>query len=152
MLVRAVIVPIFTYCDAVFCVIDAASRHRIQVAFNSCVRYVFNLWYYDHVSHYESQILGVPLMVYFKFRVACFLYKLITTATPGYLYQRIKFAASSRSCQLIVPRHRTVSYGRMFFVGAINIWNNLTVEVKRDSRNHIQFRSNCFNSFLNDLM
>lgn len=144
LLVRALIVPIFTYCDTVFCTLDAGSCRRIQVAFNSCIRYIHNLRYYDHVSHLESCVLGVPLMVYYKFRVACFLYKLIVTAKPGYLYQRLNFALSSRSCQLLVPRHRTLSYGRTFFVSAIGVWNRLPVHVKRDSRSRTQFHKNCF--------
>jgi hypothetical protein len=45
---KALLLPYFFYCDVVFSHMSYVDSRRLQVAFNSCTRYVFNLRRYDH--------------------------------------------------------------------------------------------------------
>jgi hypothetical protein len=47
-LCKALLLPYFFYCDIVFSHLSSVDSRRLQVAFNSCTRYVFNLRRYDH--------------------------------------------------------------------------------------------------------
>lgn len=148
LLVKALLVPIFTYCEVIFCRMDSESSRRLRVCFNSCLRYIHGLRFYDHISHLECSLLGMSLANYYKFRVALFLCKLIASKIPDYLFQRISFASSSRSLQLLVPRHRTALYGRMFFAHAIRTWNQLPIGIRRESFVIGRFFNSCWSHFL----
>jgi hypothetical protein len=73
------------------------------VAFNSCTRYVFNLCRYDHLFILKDELLGVPLFDYYDFRVLSFLFKLIMTQRPGYLFADLIGAHSVRTSNFIFP-------------------------------------------------
>jgi hypothetical protein len=49
-LCKALLLPYFFYCDIVFSHLSSVDSRRLQVAFKSCTRYVFNLCRYDHLS------------------------------------------------------------------------------------------------------
>jgi hypothetical protein len=74
----------------------------LQVAFNNCTRYVFNLCRYDHLSTRRNELLGVPLFDYY-FRVLSFFFKLILTQRPGYLVDDLIGARSVRTSNFIFP-------------------------------------------------
>ena len=51
LLVKALIIPHFSYCDVVFSNdINVASRQRLSVTFNNYIRYIYSLLPWDHVS------------------------------------------------------------------------------------------------------
>jgi hypothetical protein len=47
-LCKALLLPYHFYCNVVFSHLFSSDIRRLQVAFNSCTRYVFNLRRYDH--------------------------------------------------------------------------------------------------------
>jgi hypothetical protein len=49
-LCKALLLPYFFYCDVVFSCLSSVDSRRLQVAFNSCTRYVFNLLRFEHLS------------------------------------------------------------------------------------------------------
>jgi hypothetical protein len=101
-LVRALIMPIVLHTDVVFflCLISTA-LNRLQLAFNSCVRYVFGLRRFDHISEFESAILGCPLFT-----------RLLISASvrlPGYGISRFRVPRLRPLC--VVTRHPFVASG-----------------------------------------
>jgi hypothetical protein len=60
--------------DFVFSHLSSVYSRRLQVAFNICTRYVFNLRRYDHLSTRRNDLLGVPLFDYYDFRVLSFFF------------------------------------------------------------------------------
>jgi hypothetical protein len=70
-LCRALLLPFFFHCDVVFSHMSSVDSRRLQVAFNSSTRYVYNLRRYDHLSTRRNELLGVPffiLMIFVFFR------------------------------------------------------------------------------------
>jgi hypothetical protein len=72
-LCKALLLPHFFYCDIVFAGWSCLDSRRMQVTFNSCTRYVFGIRRFDHLSVHRDVLFGMPLFVYFDFRVLYFL-------------------------------------------------------------------------------
>jgi hypothetical protein len=85
-LCKAWLLPCFFYCDIVFSHLSFIDSRRLQVVFNSCTGYVFNLRRYDHLFTHRNELLGVPLFDYYDFRVFSFFFMLILMQRPGYLF------------------------------------------------------------------
>ena len=51
-LVKSLIMPHFDYCDYLFTDINSSLHKRMQIAQNSCIRFIYDLRKYDHVSKY----------------------------------------------------------------------------------------------------
>jgi hypothetical protein len=121
------LLPYFFNCDIVFSHLSSVDSRRLQVAFNSCTRYVFNLRRYDHLSTHRNELLGVPLFDYYDFRVLSFFFKLILSQRPGYLFADLIGARSVRTSNFIFP---SVSPGSSVLVRGIRLWNQLPLAIK----------------------
>ena len=128
-LVKTLIVPHFLYCDGVFFPLDSVCSGKLNLLFKSCIRYIYKLRKYDHVSIYKNSILGISLMEYYKYRSTLFLYKLINGGQPRYLYDIIQFAASIRILNLIVPKYSRSQLN--LFTYGVTLWNSLPISAKR---------------------
>jgi hypothetical protein len=70
-LVTSLIVPLFYYCDIIFCRSSMRLRERLKLAFNSCARDIYSISRFRHISPFVNMILEVPLDTYYSFRVCC---------------------------------------------------------------------------------
>lgn len=109
---------------------------KLNVAFNSAVRYAFGLRRFSHVSSYSSSILGCTLSAYLKFRTIVFLRNILTSRQPDYLYEKLGFLQSNRTFSLSAPGFRCHISENQFFVQSIRFWNSLPLHIRRySSRN-----------------
>ena len=142
-LILALILPLFTYGDVVFSLsLNSACQHRLNVLFNSCASYVFGIKRYEHISSFSPRIIGCSLQQYYKIRVCSFIYRLIKTCCPSYLYNQLKFSMSARTRHLIIPRSRFSLMNSSFFVKAIITWNLLPLTV-RNASSTVKFKVLC---------
>jgi hypothetical protein len=132
-LVSSLIIPQFLYCDVIFSKTTAGLREKLKVAFNSCARYVFGMSRRQHISEHANKLLGVPLDVFYSYRICHTMYKLIKSGDPGYLHGRLQFGRSRRMLNLITPINRSNSLASSFFVQGAILWNGLPVDVRRES-------------------
>ena len=119
------IMPIISYAETVYCKLDSASMHKLQVAFNHVTRYVFGVDNFDHISPWSKSLLGVSLQEYFDMRNCLFLHNLVYNRTPNYLYKKIEFLSCNRSKLISVRMHNYKNTSRHFFITTIRIWNGL---------------------------
>jgi hypothetical protein len=70
----SLIMPHINYGNVVFSTVDSASQRerRINVAFNSCLRYVHVIPRRDHVSHLVPTIIGVSLANHLRIHLLTF--------------------------------------------------------------------------------
>ena len=101
-LVVSLILPYFLYCDVVLSSMSSEVLGRLNVLFNSCTRYVFGLRRYDHLSEFRTNILGCDFNTFLKYRYLLFLFKILRSKSPSYLYGIIRPGQSSRAQNLIV--------------------------------------------------
>jgi hypothetical protein len=103
----------------------------LDVAFNSCARYIYGIPRSGSKLAFSRQILGVPLNVYFDPRKATLIYKLLSTRVPDYLSDRLQPARSTRTLNLIMPLYRNSHSSSSFFAQGADRWNNVPSFIKR---------------------
>jgi hypothetical protein len=108
-LVQSLVVPLLMYCDVMYSQSSAEVARMLNVAFNSCARYVYKIPRYQSISSFSRRILGVPLNAFFDLRKTMLMYRLLTTLSPSYLFDRLRPARSSRTMNLIIPLCNTTN-------------------------------------------
>lgn len=126
------ILQIITYSELVHSKLDSCSAYKIDVVFNQVARYVYGWCRHDHISAWRTRLLGCNIVEYQKARSWVFLFRLISTKTPSYLYNKLVFFCKSvQSCNLVfVPDFNYVNSTRLFFVNVIRIWNSIPVATR----------------------
>jgi hypothetical protein len=72
-LVLSLIIPHIGYGGFVYAGADAASQRRLNLAFRACLRYINSLRRFNHVSHFETSVMGASLVDYARMQVFLFL-------------------------------------------------------------------------------
>lgn len=96
-LIQSLIVPLFTYGDALFSSTNVGNMRKLEVCFNACLRFIHKRKKFDRLSDIRNGLLGCTLPVYYKYRLALQIYTVISTRKPAYLYDPLTFARSSRT-------------------------------------------------------
>jgi hypothetical protein len=79
LLVGALVIPFFIYCDSVYFALDSYSLGKLTVAFNGCVRYVHRRRVCDHISDVSDSILDFSLLTFMEFWLTCVIFSLLTS-------------------------------------------------------------------------
>lgn len=135
----------FTYCAPVYgpC-LDCDSSARIQRVQNSCIRFIYGLRKFDHVSHKLIELRWLNMAQRRKLYSLCLFHKIIKTKTPPYLYNKITFRSDVHNINirskglLSPPIHKTTFFERCFKYCIYRLYNGVSLCVK--SYNAIKFR------------
>lgn len=141
-LVVSLILPYFLYGDIVFMECSAICKRKLEVCFNACIRFVFNLRKFDSIGNRLNSIVGCSLFAYYNFRLAVFVYKIISFRQPSYLYREFQFAISGRTNNLIMPVFNSAVANISFRVKSVRVWNSLPNFIK-SSRSLQSFKNSC---------
>lgn len=152
-LCEALILPILHYCNIVYypC-LDSVSRNRIQRVQNTCVRLIFGLRKYDHVSHKLGELKWLRMVTAVKLHYLVFIHRLLHTSVPSYLRERLSFRCNihdrlTRHSKLLnLPLHSTALFRRSFSFNAVTLYNKIPPELLPMSS--VQFRRNILTSLL----
>ena len=136
-LVRTLIVPFLTYMANVYGELDSGSTRKLQIAINNCARYIYNKRKFDNISEFSIKILGCSCSSYFTIRNLLLLHSIIYTKEPAYLYNKLSFLKSKRTCNIRIPKHNFLSTSRQFFVSAVKHWNSLPNHLKLECRSSV---------------
>lgn len=145
-LVKSLILSHLFYCDIIFSNMNAEIKRKVFKVYNSCIRYIFNLKKYDHISQYSRSIFGCTLECYLEHRIAVFIFRVIKTRSPSYIFRRLSFSASTRTLNLNLPSFSTTVMDKSFIVRAAKIWNSLPLKIKSLDRVE-QFRRESLDVF-----
>ena len=126
----AYIFPHFLYGDVIMFGMSKYCERKLTLLFNAWVRYVHNLRKYDHISHVANSLLGCSLGSYYNFRAVVFLYILIKKRKPEYLFDKLKFARSVRTMNLIIPNNCCMHLNKSLFVAGVMLWNSLPTVIR----------------------
>lgn len=132
-LFKSLILPHFTYGEFVYSHASALSLNKLRVALNACIRYVFNLNRFSHVTHLQDVLLGCQFSQFYTLRTCVQIYKIIKTNSPRYLYSKLQFLRNTRTLSLVIPHHSSAYYGQSLFVRGIHNWNCLSPLLKSSS-------------------
>jgi hypothetical protein len=76
-LVVALILPFFLYYDVVYSQSSQGNRRRLNLAYNSCARFVYGVSRSEHISDHARSIMGVTFDEYHTFRVCSFFSQIV---------------------------------------------------------------------------
>lgn len=129
-LVVSLIIPLFTYGDVVFSSLNETQKRKLELCFNSCLRFIHKRRKFDHLADVRDSILGCNLETYFKYRLMVFLFTIMIHKEPYYLFNSLEFLNSARSRNLRYPRPRSTFMNHSFIVRAAQQWNSLPNGIK----------------------
>lgn len=129
-LFKTLLMPHFTYGDFIYTNATIGSLDRLRVALNACVRYVYNLSRFSHVSHLQASLLGCPFIKFYKFRSCMTLFKIIKTKTPDFLFSKLTPFRGTRTRNFRIPNHSSSYYSQSFFVRGVVSFNSLPNNIK----------------------
>jgi len=89
--------PLLFYGVEVFGNCDATSQHKLLVAFNNVVRYIFNRKGTDRISDANFKIFDIPLKFWIEYKTLVLLHKVITSSESKKLFSNLKFSAFNRT-------------------------------------------------------
>lgn len=148
MLVQSLIFPIIDYGDVCYYDLNADLLNKLDRLLNYCIRFVFNLRKYDHVSEHRSLLKWLPIRQRREQRALTTLFSFLTSPnSPSYLAPHFQYNCdthnrnlrSSHNRLLQCPTHRTDFIHCSFFVQAISLWNALPQEI-RMATNRLSFK------------
>ncbi|CRK90546.1 CLUMA_CG004250, isoform A [Clunio marinus] len=147
-LVKSLIIPKFTYCSELFFGSSREDWSAINKCFNHCIRYICGKHKYDSISTDKKIILGCSLESYMKYRACLFIFNLLRTKTPQYLYEKLQFPRYPRNCCLTIPTLPKSSqhFQRSFFVLGVRLWNSLSPEIRMNVAQS-SFKHECLTFF-----
>ena len=145
-LAKSYLMPVLLYGCEVFACCDSSSKKKLNLAYNSIIRYVFGIRKHDRISSYSQRLFGLSFENILKSRVLILLHKIIYLKEPTYLFNRLNFARSNRGKKLIPIRHRSLISEWQFFYNAVRLWNLLPNRFQTNN-NAIQFKNDIFKHF-----
>lgn len=141
-LFKALILPHFLFGDLLHVNPSSGDMDRLRVALNSCVRFVYGLNRYAHVSHLQKNLIGCPLQNLYAYRACIFIWKLLITRSPPALYQKLIATQGRRLQNLVIPANYSTCYASSLFVRGVVHWNTLPPTLKRQTSEAI-FKRGC---------
>lgn len=145
-LFKALILPHFISCDFLLTQASSVSYNKLKVALNSCVRFVFNLTRFQHVSHLQAKLIGCPFKNFGKMRCCLLIYQILKSQEPHYLFSKLRPLRSIRCRKFSIPRYRTAKRGNSFFIRGVAIWNSLPNSLTLQT-SEAAFRRECIEHF-----
>lgn len=126
----------FNYCDFIYgpC-LDNIYKSRIQKVQNSCVRFIFSLKKFDHVSHKINALNWLNMVNRRILHLNIFVHKLLIYKNGNIvdkLTQRshIHSVNVRQKNKLTMPHHSTALFQRSFTYNAVFYYNKVSTDLK----------------------
>jgi hypothetical protein len=125
-----IILPHINYSNIVYSHIDGRSSSKLGVAYNACLRYVHGIGRRESVADLQCSITGLNLKDSATLQQLKFLFKIIHTQHPSYLFSLLQYGSSQRTNNFNLPVYRSNAVGHSFVVVASKMWNDLPHAIK----------------------
>lgn len=145
---RSLLLPLLDYGDIAFLDLSEELLDKLERMQNVCIRYIYGLRKYDHVSHFRERLGWLPIRRRRDMHTLCLLYNVLFNPTsPSYLFERFSYLAtgskhrlrSSSNLTLAFPPNKARSYAKSFTFNSVKLWNGLPLSLK-ESRSVGAFR------------
>ena len=154
-LAQSLLLPILDYADISYLDLTEEQLNKLERLQNLCLRFIFGLRKYDHVSHFRALLKWLPIRLRRNAHILFLLYSILSNPlTPPYLKERFTRSNSDRyvlrsidSFLLNTPSHLTNFYTNSFSVQAVRLWNSLPVSI-RCAQSLTIFKKSVVNFFL----
>ena len=132
-LCQTLLLPLIDYGDVCYLDLTEDRLNKLDRLQNVCIRYIFGLRKFDHVSEFRSRLNWVEIRDRRNLHILSLLYSVLNNPnSPSYLSSRFTALAahglglrSERLLSLLIPKHNTTFYEYSFTVHAAKLWNKL---------------------------
>ncbi|CAK1577919.1 unnamed protein product [Parnassius mnemosyne] len=144
-LAQSLLLPILDYADICYLDITEEQLNKLERIQNLCIRFIFGLRKYDHISEFRKQLKWLPIRLRRNTHILSTLYSvLFNPSTPHYLKDRFqylslthnRFLRSSVNLSLSTPSHSSSFFKKSFTVTAVRLWNSLPLHIRRAQSLH----------------
>lgn len=143
-LVSTLIFPIIDYAMVAYCDINSELTGKLQKAQNSCVRYIYNLRLFEHVTPYYKELKWLKIKERLELGILSLMFKVLKYGKPDYLYERyirmrdVHLRETRFGHEVLqVPIHRTLTYSMSYHVYSIRLLNQLDRQIKESPSEHV---------------
>lgn len=159
LLVQSLILPIIDYADVCYTDINQDLLLKLDRLLNNCIRFIFGLRKYDHISDFRAKLKWLPIRQRRNLRILSLLFSILhDPAIPNYLKCKFQFLCdshdrnlrSSSNLLLNLPLHRTGFLSNSFKLSAMRLWNDLPPDI-RLLPSKFSFKRAVHNLYLNSL-
>ncbi|CAL1672687.1 unnamed protein product [Lasius platythorax] len=149
-LVTSLINPILDYACLVYRDLTCEQNTKLQRAYNSCIRMIFDVRKDAHITPFYSELNWLKVNDRREYFLGTFMYRLLHTERPKYLFDCFTFRSQTdvRTTRvsyqvLILPTCRTETFKKSFEYSAAEFWNELPKQI-RESPNLALFRTTLY--------
>lgn len=140
LLCNSLVLSYLNYCDSVYgpC-IDSVDTYRLQKVQNACMRFIFGIRKYEHVSHCLPLLNWLNMLNGRQLHSLCLYHKLMKFQQPAYLYNKITFRTDVHNLNLrfrhllTPPQHRYEIFKRSFTYQIVSCYNSVPEHFKQYS-------------------
>lgn len=157
---QSLLLPLLDYGDIAYLDLSERLLDKLERLQNVCIRYIFGLRKFDHVSCFRAQLKWLPIRHRRNVHILSLLFNvLFKPQSPSYLSERFSYLASgsgnrlrsSSNLSLSFPASKSKSYSKSFSMHAVRLWNRLPVEI-RQSQTVATLRNRLKKYWLDDLL
>lgn len=137
-LTESLVLSHFNYADVVYGPSLTQKQYlRLQRVQNSCVRFIYGLRKYDHVSEKYKELQWLRMRWRMIHHSCCLFQKIIATHTPPYLYDKITFRTDVHNINVrhknsvTIPKHKTKIFQGSFTYFLARCDKIVPVDIKR---------------------
>lgn len=134
-LAQSLLLPILDYADICYLDLTEDQLNKLERLQNVCIRFIFGLRKYDHVSEFRTQLKWLPIRHRRNSHILVLLYNILfNPSTPLYLKKRFNYLSSVRCAEmhlLAPPPSSSKFYGNSFTFRAVRLWNALPLDIRR---------------------
>lgn len=123
-------------CQLFSVCLDSNCLRKAQRLQNSCLRFIYGIKKFSHISHTLKPTNWLNMANKFKMQRLCFYHRVVSKGVPVYLYNKIKYRTDIHNVNIrhkemiTVPKHRTTLFKRSFTYSICSEYNQLPNEVK----------------------
>lgn len=137
-LVCSLLMPIIDYADVCYTDVTECLLNKLERLLNLCIRFVFGIRKYDHVTRYRTQLKWLNIRNRRNVHTLTLLYNILHNAwSPEYLRERFEFKKfvggvprKNYNKSLTTPQSHTELYAQSYTCTATKLWNSLPVEIR----------------------
>ncbi len=131
LLFKSFLLSHFLYADVVLYGMTSECKRKLSLSFNACVRFVYNLRKFDHISCVSDKLLNCNLFDYLECRACFFILNILRNSSPEYLYEKFQFSFNFKeNLRLNVINSNCKSLHDSIFVSGVGVLNKIPVEIK----------------------
>ena len=125
-LVETYVLSQLNYCDMVTQAITGALKTRIQRVQNSCIRYIFGLRKYDHISPFLKKLDTLKIEERTRSHALTLMHKIVKKIAPSYLIDKVSYRQDIHSHN--TRNRNTINTRRLHIARNADTFFNKTVK------------------------